>query len=153
MRTLGNVLWHFPFFGFVTALLTFLCGLILMILVIPAPIGRGLVEHAKFLLAPFERSMVKRSLVEDVDTSSALHTYAKVIGILYLPLGLILVVLNVIQVVGMLISIIGIPVALVVVKSLRLYLNPVGMKCVPRAVAEELERRAAQKALDDHGLS
>ena len=96
--------------------------------------------------------MVKRSLVEDVDTSSALHTYAKVIGILYLPLGIILVVLNVIQVVGMLISIIGIPVALVVVKSLRLYLNPVGMKCVPRAVAE-LERRAAQKALDDHGLS
>ena len=48
MRTLGNVLWHFPFFGFLTALLTFLCGLILMILVIPAPIGRGLVEHAKF---------------------------------------------------------------------------------------------------------
>ena len=48
MRTLGNILWHFPFFGFVTALLAFLVGTLLTLLVIPAPIGLGLIQLSKF---------------------------------------------------------------------------------------------------------
>ena len=32
MRTLGNVLWHFPFFGFLTAAFYWLLGLLLTLL-------------------------------------------------------------------------------------------------------------------------
>ena len=38
MRTLGNVLWHFPFFGFVTATLYWLFGALLTITIVAAPI-------------------------------------------------------------------------------------------------------------------
>ena len=52
------------------------------------------------------------------------------------------------QVVGLFITIIGIPVAIVVSKSIGVYFNPVGKKCVPISVAQELERRKAQAYLD-----
>jgi len=56
------------------------------------------------------------------------------------------------QVVGLFISIIGIPAALVVAKSLGTYLNPVNKKCVHSAVSDELERRKAQKEIDNANL-
>ena len=39
MKTLGNILWHFPFFGFISAILVFLLGGLLTITVVAAPIG------------------------------------------------------------------------------------------------------------------
>ena len=53
MRLLGNILWHFPFFGFVTSFFTFLTGGFLVLTVVGAPIGLGLIQHSKFLLSPF----------------------------------------------------------------------------------------------------
>ncbi|MCW5775741.1 MAG: YccF domain-containing protein [Phycisphaeraceae bacterium] len=41
MRTLGNILWHFPFFGFVNAIIVYFFGLLLTITVVAAPIGSG----------------------------------------------------------------------------------------------------------------
>ena len=55
MRTLANILWHFPFFGFLTAFYTFLIGIFFTITVIGAPIGLGLIQHSKFLLSPFSK--------------------------------------------------------------------------------------------------
>lgn len=52
MRTLGNILWHFPFLGFLSALGTFLLGVILLITIIGAPLGLGLIQLSKFLLCP-----------------------------------------------------------------------------------------------------
>jgi len=52
MRTLGNILWHFPFFGFVNAIVVYLFGLILTATVVAAPIGLGLMRFGKFLFAP-----------------------------------------------------------------------------------------------------
>ena len=49
MKTIGNILWHFPFFGFVTAICTWLFGAILTATVIAAPIGLGLMEYGKLL--------------------------------------------------------------------------------------------------------
>jgi uncharacterized membrane protein YccF (DUF307 family) len=48
MRAVGNVLWHFPFLGFVSAIFTYLLGLLLTITVVAAPIGLGLMEFGKF---------------------------------------------------------------------------------------------------------
>jgi len=60
MRTLGNILWHVPFLGFLTALVTFLFGGLLVIPVIGAPIGLGLIQFSKFLLAPFSFAMISK---------------------------------------------------------------------------------------------
>lgn len=142
MRTLGNILWHFPFFGFLTAAFYWLLGLLLTILVLPAPIGLGLMEFGKFLLAPFGRAMVSKTELK-VEQSAAWQSYSTIVMILYIPFGLVFVVLNAIQVFAFCLTIVGIPVALVIAKSLGTVLNPVNKICVSAAVADELERRKA----------
>lgn len=147
MRTLGNVLWHIPFFGFVNAFIVYVMGLLLTITVIAAPIGLGLMEFGKFLLAPFSRSMVKKADVS-AQQNSAWQAYSTIVMVLYLPFGIIMAVLAIFQIAGLFLSIVGIPVALVVAKSLGTYLNPVGKTCVNYAVAEEIERRKATEQVD-----
>ena len=48
MRILGNIIWFFMA-GWILAILTYLSGLILTILVVTAPVGLGLIEYGKFL--------------------------------------------------------------------------------------------------------
>ena len=147
MRALGNVLWHFPFLGFLSATVTYLLGLLLTATVIAAPIGLGVMELGKFMYLPFGRALVKKSdLVET--RSKAWQTYSTVIMILYLPLGLALSVVAALQVIGLCITIIGIPVGIVIAKSIGTYFNPVDKKCVSQAVADELERTKAQAQID-----
>lgn len=147
MRTLGNILWHVPFLGFLQAALTWLIGLILTATVVAAPIGRGLMEYGKFLFAPFSNAMVSRSALgeEQGDTWKAWST---IVTVLYFPVGLVLALINVLQIGGLLISITGIPLALVLAKSLGTFFNPVNKKCVPQAVADEIRRRNAQGDVD-----
>jgi len=147
MRALGNVLWHFPFLGFLSAAVTYLLGLLLTATVIAAPIGLGVMELGKFMFVPFGRALVKKSdLVES--RSKAWQTYSTVIMILYLPFGLVLSVVAAIQVIGLCITVIGIPVGIVIAKSIGTYFNPVGKKCVSQAVADELQRRKALAQID-----
>ena len=147
MRALGNVLWHFPFLGFLSAAVTYLLGLLLTATVIAAPIGLGVMELGKFMFLPFGRALVKKSdLVES--RSKAWQTYSTVIMILYLPFGLVLSVVAAIQVIGLCITVIGIPVGIVIAKSIGTYFNPIGKKCVSQAVADELERRNALAQID-----
>lgn len=61
MRTLANILWHVPFLGFVAAFKTFLIGGLFVITIIGAPIGLGLIQLSKFLLAPFSSVMISKS--------------------------------------------------------------------------------------------
>jgi uncharacterized membrane protein YccF (DUF307 family) len=143
MKTLGNILWHFPFLGFVDATVVYLLGLLLTATVVAAPIGLGLMEYGKFLFLPFGRAMVSKSDLE-VQQNAAWKAYSIVVTILYLPLGLLLVVVGAVQVVGLCVTIIGIPPALVIAKSLGTLLNPVHKKCVQEAVAAEIQRRKAQ---------
>ena len=149
MRLLGNILWHFPFFGFLTALITFLLGLLLTVLIIPAPIGLGLLQFSKFLLAPYSYSMVGKA-----DLNMKVHplwkTFSVIITILYFPLGLILALLAVIQVGLLCLTIIGIPVAIPIAKSLGVFLNPVGKVCVPFAVEKTLRERKEQEQVSTY---
>jgi uncharacterized membrane protein YccF (DUF307 family) len=149
MRTLANILWYFPFFGFVTAILVTLFGLLLTATIIAAPVGLGLIELGKFLFKPFGNSMISKNEL-NANRNKTWNAYSNVILILYIPFGLFFAFLVVFQIVGLFISIIGIPAALVLAKSLGTYLNPVNKKCVPSAVAEELERRKAQGYVDKH---
>jgi len=149
MRTLGNILWHIPFLGFVSAITVWLLGLLLTITVIAAPIGLGLMELGKFLFWPFGQTMVSKADM-NVEQNAVWKAYSTIVMVLYFPLGLILAVVAIFQIVGLFISILGIPVALVVAKSLGTYLNPVNKICVHSAVAEEVERR---KAIDGANLN
>ena len=149
MRTLGNILWHFPFFGFVTAGFYWLVGLLLTVTVIAAPIGLGLMELGKFLLAPFGHAMVSKDDLK-IEQNALWKTYSTIVMILYLPFGLVFLVLSVIQVAALCLTIVGIPVALVIAKSIGTVLNPVNKKCVHVAVVEELERRKARAEIEKH---
>ena len=151
MKTLGNILWHIPFLGFISAIVVYVLGLILTATVIAAPIGLGLMEFGKFLFWPFGHAMISKKELK-TEQNPAWKTYSTIVMIVYFPFGLILAILAAFQVVGLFITLIGIPAALVVAKSLATYLNPVNKKCVHSAVADELERRKAQKAIDNANL-
>lgn len=149
MRTLGNILWHVPFLGFLTAAFYWLLGLLLTVLVVTAPLGLGLMEFGRFLLAPFGNEMVSKASL-NVKQNPVWEAYSTIVMILYLPFGVLFVILNALQVFALCFSIVGIPVALVIAKSLGTVLNPVNKVCVPSAVAEEMARRNASAALDRH---
>jgi uncharacterized membrane protein YccF (DUF307 family) len=86
MRTLGNILWHFTFFGFVTAALYWLLGLLLTATVVAAPIGFGLMEFGKFLLAPFGHAMVSKADLK-IEQNALWKSYSLIVTILYLRLA------------------------------------------------------------------
>jgi len=151
MKTLGNILWHIPFLGFVNAIVVYVLGLILTATVIAAPIGLGLMEFGKFLFWPFGNAMISKKEL-NAEQNPAWKTYSTIVMVLYFPFGLILAIFAVFQVVGLFISLIGIPAALVVAKSLGTYLNPVNKKCMSSAVADEIERKKAQEAVSKAGL-
>lgn len=147
MRTLGNIIWHFPFFGFLTALGTFLTGAILVITVIGAPIGLGLIQLSKFLLSPFSSAMVSGKELNQ-EQNGLWEAYGFIIRILYFPLGLFLAVVVICQVACLFLSLVGIPVAIVLAKSLSTYFNPVNKQCVSVSVAKELEMRKAKEQIN-----
>ncbi len=149
MRTLGNILWHVPFLGFLSALGTFLIGGLLVITIIGAPIGLGLIQLSKFLLTPFSSAMISKKDLK-ADQNKLWQTFGIIVRILYFPFGLFLAVVTVFQIAALFISIVGIPVALVLAKSLGTYFNPVNKICVPKAVADELDSRKAKEQVDKH---
>lgn len=146
MRTLANILWHIPFLGFLSALTTFLIGGLLVLTVVAAPIGLGLIQLSKFLLTPFSSEMVNKKDVKEGQNKLWL-AFAFIVRIIYFPIGLVLTIATAIQIVGLFISIIGIPVAIVLAKSLGTYFNPVNKISVPRAVAGELAMRKAKERI------
>lgn len=139
MKTLANILWHIPFLGFVSAISVYLFGLLLTITVVAAPIGLGYMELGKFLFCPFGNVMVSKSKL-NVEQNAAWKTYGTIVRILFIPFGLLFFLAGLCQAIALFMTIIGIPVALVVIKSLGTYWNPVNKKCVPAAVIADIER-------------
>jgi uncharacterized membrane protein YccF (DUF307 family) len=149
MRTLGNILWHIPFLGFLTAFGTFIVGGLFVITIIGAPIGLGLIQLSKFLLTPFSSAMVSKKDLNAMQ-NKYWQTFSLIVRILYFPFGLILATAAIFQIAALFITIVGIPVALVLAKSLGTFFNPVNKTCVPRAVKDEMERRKATAQIDQH---
>ncbi len=146
MRLVGNILWHFPFFGFLTALAVFLLGLLLTALVVTAPIGLGLLQYAKFLMLPYSYAMVSKSEL-NVDQNPFWKAYSTIIMLLYLPIGIFIAICTFIQSVGLCLTIVGIPVAIPLLKSLGVLLNPVGKICIPQDVKDAMQFQRAQEDL------
>lgn len=149
MRTLGNILWHIPFLGFLTAAFYWLLGLLLTLLIITAPIGLGLMEFGKFLLAPFGNEMVSKSELKSTQ-NPIWRAYSAIVMLLYLPFGVVFVILSAVQAFACCVFIVTIPIALVIAKSLGTVLNPVNKVCVPSEVADELNRRKASANIEKY---
>lgn len=143
MRILLNILWHFPFFGFLFAIFYAVFGAIMCCTIILMPIGLGWLQFARFLLSPFSSAMVSRSDYEMITGKKQNEAYAAfslVIRILYFPFGCIAAVGMLFTIVGEFLTIIGIPCGLVWAKSFKTVFNPIGKVCVPKAVGDEIER-------------
>lgn len=149
MKTLGNIIWHFPFFGFLSAIFNYLLGLLLVVTIVGAPIGLGLIEYGKFLFWPFGNAMISNKELNS-NPNKLWDSFGFFVRIVYFPFGLAFCVLAAMQVVFLCITIVGIPAGMVVAKSLGTYFNPVNKKCVHSAVVEEIERRKAQTEIDKH---
>ena len=152
MKTLGNILWHFPFFGFLSAAVIYVLGLILTVTVVAAPIGLGLVEFGKFLFVPFGHAMVSKSAL-DIQQNKTWKAYSTIVMILYVPIGIVMCLLLAIQIAMLFVSILGIPAAIVLAKSLGTCFNPVGKKCVSQAVADELDKRKAEAEISKYVIN
>lgn len=149
MRKLANIIWHVPFLGFINALFTFLLGSVLVLTVIGAPIGLGLIQLSKFLLTPFSSEMVSKKDLNK-EQNKLWNSYGIIVTIIYFPFGLGLAIITIFQIALLFVSIVGIPVALILSKSLSTFFNPVNKKSVPRAVAKELEKRKAQGQVNQY---
>ena len=151
MRTLGNILWWFPCFGFINSILCLICGGILILTVVGAPLGYGVVQLGKFYLAPFTQSMVsEKSLKANISHSSAWNTLSKIIFIIYVPFGIIACGIAIFQLVALCITIILIPLAIPIAKSLSTFFNPIGKVCVSYKVKDIIETQEAQKIYNQY---
>ena len=145
MNTLGNIIWHIPFLGFITAISTWIFGLLLTLTIFAAPIGLGLMELGKFLFWPFGNVMVNKNTLS-IEQNILWRTYSTIVAIIYFPFGLLLTIASVFQVIALFFSIIGIPVALVIAKSLGTFLNPVNKKCVDQNIFKEIQLMSFQSS-------
>ena len=149
MKTLGNILWYFPFFGFLNGLFFFLIGSLLVLTVVGAPLGLGLIQYSKFLFAPFSWAMVPADDL-NVEQNEVWKKFSLIIRIIWFPFGVIGVIVTVLQIIGLCITIVGIPVGLVLAKSISTIFNPVGKVCVAGAVAQEVQKRKDDAAIEKH---
>lgn len=144
MRTFLNIIWHFPFFGFLFALAYALAGVFWCVTIIGFPIGLGMFQLSFFLFSPFSKAMVSRqdlALVTGDKQGTGLAAFSFLIRILYFPFGLFAAIGTVMLIIGEFLSLIGIPSGIVWAKALDTIFNPVNKVCVPKIVAEEIERR------------
>ena len=150
MRLLFNIVW-WVLLGWLVALTFYVLGIVLTLLVVTAPVGLGLMEYGKFLLAPFSREMISEAKFQlDADKNSAWKAYSGVVMIVYILCAGIWLALGVaLSAFAQAITIVGLPNAYVLAKSLGTVFNPVGKKCVSKAVSDELKRRAASKKVDE----
>lgn len=153
MKTLGNIIWHIPFLGFIFALLYAIGGLLSCITVIGIPIGLGLLQFSQFLLSPFSKAIITRKDFEMINGEKQgdfMKGFSFIVRILYFPFGLIAAIGAICTIVAEFISIIGIPSGLVWAKSLSTIFNPINKICVPKAVADQIETIKNRQTVDQY---
>ena len=132
MRFIANVLWHIPYLGFIDALICFLLGGLLVLTVVGAPVGLGLIQLGKLYLAPFGHNMVHKDNIPGQTNKDGFvwKLFSLIVRIIYFPFGLVLTALIITQMIGCVLTVVGFPVAMVLFKSLGTIWNPVNKVCL-----------------------
>lgn len=158
MSCLGNVLW-FVLGGWWTALMYILLGVLFCITIIGIPIGKACFQYAKLMAFPFGKEIVKETFIKGKENVSAVRrVFGFIANIIWFPFGLVTLIGNIGLMLVCCITIILIPVAVVLARSCKFLLWPVGAKVISkeeyqaivnanvmkRTMAAEQERFAAQ---------
>lgn len=131
MKTIGNILWHFPFLGFLNALLTFIIGGVFVLTVVGMPLGFGMIELSKFLLYPLEREMVRKKK-EDIKPDELWSAFGIFVRIIYFPFGLTIAIFTLAEICGLFISVVGAPHARILLRTMGSIFSPVNKICISR---------------------
>lgn len=153
MKTFLNIIWYFPFFGFVFAFFTAISGLLMCVTIVGLPLGLGLLQIAKFLLAPHTYELVSQkdlSAAKGEERNQLWVIFSTIVRILYFPIGVILAVIYFFTAILNFISLIGIPNGIVYVKLIPAVFNPVGKVCVGGAIARKLKADKDQAKVDKY---
>ena len=147
MNLIGNILWFFCG-GLPGALLWCLFGALAYISIIGIPWGRACFVMAGFVLHPFGRVPIPRSLLTGrTDLGTGLP--GRIGNIIWFVLaGLWIALSHIAAAVPLALSIIGIPFAWQHVKLAELALLPIGRTVVSTEVAAEARRREAERILN-----
>lgn len=151
MKVFLNILWYFPYFGFLLIIPVGLLGLLLCLTVVGLPIGLGLLQIAVFLLAPHTSELVSQkdiSAAKGEKRNTFWVVFSTIVRILYFPIGICVAFLYILYAVACFLSIIGIPNGLVVAKLIPSLFNPVGKVCVSGAIARKLKADKDQQEVD-----
>lgn len=138
MAALGNILW-FLFFGWWNALAYILVGALWCVTVIGIPIGKALFQYAKLMALPFGKVIMKETEMKGTENVSAVRRVGGAIAnIIWLPIGIILFVVTIVETVAAAITIIGIPIAVVLARSAKFIIWPIGAKVITKQQAETI---------------
>ena len=147
MRVLGNIIW-FIFGGWWTALLYILWGVIFCITIVGIPIGKACFQYAKLMAFPFGKVIVKETFIKGKENVSIIRRFfGTLVNIIWLPIGIIMLLGTIGTMILLCVTIIGIPVAIVLAKSCKFLLWPVGAKVISKEeyqaiiTAQVIERR------------
>lgn len=135
MRTIYNVLWYFPFLGFLIAIYAAIFGLVFLLLF---PIGKGLFQLAKFYTAPFSFDMKRRADVYHQDQVKTYGALGVLMLLFWFPFALILGFTLAIPFLAYGATVVFLPASIVIVRSLGFVFNPINAVCVPLAKGQEV---------------
>lgn len=153
MKTFLNIIWYFPYFGFLLAIPMALCGLFWCITIVGLPLGLGMLQIAKFLLYPHTHALVSKKAVNELkgeEQSTAWRVFNTIVTILYFPVGLFVAAAYLMVALLDFITIIGIPNGLVIVKMLGAVFNPVNKVCVPDYVSDHIQKSRDEQRLNQY---
>ena len=132
MRALGNILW-FILGGWWTALGYLALGLVCCVTVIGIPIGKALFQYAKLMAFPFGKEIVKETFIKGEENVSSVRKIGGTIAnIIWLPFGICIFLGNIVLMLSCFISILFISVGVVLAKSCKFVIWPIGAKVVSR---------------------
>ncbi|MFC2090458.1 hypothetical protein ACFLT1_06735 [Bacteroidota bacterium] len=129
MKKINFVLWHFPVLGFLNAATTFLLGIVFIAMVVGIPLGKGMIQYAKFLLNP-EMHRIEKLKQDEIKHNQHWNAFGMFVYVLYFPISLVLVLLTLVQLALLSVTVVGLPLAKKIWKNLKTCFNPVDKKCV-----------------------
>lgn len=152
MTLLGNMLW-FILAGWWSSLYYTACGVLCCITIIGIPIGKAMFQYAKLMAAPFGKVIVKETDLKGIENVSGIRRFGGTIAnILWLPVGIITFLGNIGLMIACTISIVGIPAAIVLAKSCKFLLWPVGAKVVTKEEYENITLRRTVESSIEHSF-
>ena len=145
MALIGNIIW-FILAGWWNFLVYGLCGVLCCITIIGIPVGKSLFQYAKLMTLPFGKVIVKETDIKGAENVSTVRKVCGVIAnIIWLPFGICFFLGNIALMIASAITIIGIPQAIVIARSCKFLLWPIGAKVITK---EEWENIRIQKAVN-----